>query len=43
MGRQHAPNKQCVLNNDVCQITRFYGMLSRLKIRPGNEVNMSVC
>ena len=20
------PNKQCVLNNDVCLITRFYGM-----------------
>jgi len=23
--RQHAPNKQCALNNDVHLITRFYG------------------
>ena len=22
--RQHAPNKGCVLNSDVCLITRFY-------------------
>ena len=24
--RQYAPNKQCVLNNDVRLITRFYGI-----------------
>ena len=24
--RQYAPNKRCALNNNVCLITRFYGM-----------------
>ena len=30
--RQHAPNKQCALNNDVRLITRFYGTLIRASV-----------
>jgi len=29
LSRQHAPNKQCALNNIVCLITRFYSISGR--------------
>ena len=39
--RQHAPNKHCALNNNMCLITRFYGYIA-LELLPLHASVMSI-